>query len=81
MQLVKEIPDFLFREASPENGGAGLDGEGAGPGGECTAGGPSASTRDVPCTCRALVESPHYTEAQVACWPLRVRGSWGDSGF
>uniref|UniRef100_A0A8D1DYT8 KRAB-A domain containing 1 n=1 Tax=Sus scrofa TaxID=9823 RepID=A0A8D1DYT8_PIG len=38
VQLVKEIPDFLFREASPENGGAGLDGEGAGPGGECTAG-------------------------------------------
>ncbi|XP_020934374.1 protein KRBA1 isoform X5 [Sus scrofa] len=32
VQLVKEIPDFLFREASPENGGAGLDGEGTGPG-------------------------------------------------
>uniref|UniRef100_A0A8C3W8S4 KRAB-A domain containing 1 n=1 Tax=Catagonus wagneri TaxID=51154 RepID=A0A8C3W8S4_9CETA len=31
VQLVKEIPDFLFREASPESGGAGLDGEGAGP--------------------------------------------------
>uniref|UniRef100_A0A8C0DHX8 KRAB-A domain containing 1 n=1 Tax=Balaenoptera musculus TaxID=9771 RepID=A0A8C0DHX8_BALMU len=31
VQLVKEIPEFLFGEVSPESGGASLDGEGASP--------------------------------------------------
>ncbi|XP_068405743.1 protein KRBA1 isoform X5 [Eschrichtius robustus] len=31
VQLVKEIPEFLFGEVSPEGGGASLDGEGASP--------------------------------------------------
>ncbi|KAB1276564.1 Protein KRBA1, partial [Camelus dromedarius] len=31
VQLVKEIPEFLFGEVSPQSGGAGLDGEGASP--------------------------------------------------
>lgn len=34
VQLVKEIPGFLFGEIGPENGRAGLDGEQVNPEGE-----------------------------------------------
>lgn len=45
VQLVKEIPEFLFGEVSPESGGASLDGERASPEGELDSRAASLSTR------------------------------------
>lgn len=77
VQLVKEIPEFLFGEVSPESGGASMDGEGASPEGESTAGGPSASHRQVqavgsavrlPGPCQALGGvAPLHEPGQRAC--------------
>ena len=82
---MKEIPEFLFGEVSPESGGASLDGEGASPEGESTAGGPSASHRQVqavgnavrlPSPCPALGGVAPLHEPGRRARPLRVRGSW-----
>lgn len=87
VQLVKEIPGFLFGEVGPENGGASLDGERASPEGKSDSRAASAAHKvkfklwAVPCAmclpgCRqtrgGVTPSPERPGPSVAC--LRARG-------
>lgn len=68
VQLVKEIPGFLFGEVSPESGGASLDGEQPSPEGKLDSRAASAVRKvkfklwqhPVPCAC-LLLPGPRWS--------------------
>lgn len=75
VQLVQEIPEFLFGEGSPESsGGASLDGAAASPEGESDGGPCCVPQMSSSCQPGPWVELPVNMNGQVAGrWPERTR--------